>query len=277
MDRFKKILPWIIMTGAAVLLVAHVARWASLQVDATTLALLGLLLVIPLLEFVRKIRLGEFEAEIAPREVAAARAKAGTELPAAQNEEVAGPESSLLRLVSQDPQLGLAKLRIELEQAIRQIYQLKSPQAPRRPLALSQLLSEIEKSGDLPKDVAHLVRDVLPLANRAAHGEYVRTQDAEEIAILGTRLMREIRSLYKDKIATPAMSVVIQQADVDTLTSAQFRVTTIVPYTKNPEMRVYNLNQEGLYEFLEGYEEYAEFLVRIEPVGVDLPSGRHSG
>ena len=106
MDRFKKILPCIIMTGAAALLVAHIARWARLQVDATTLALLGLLLVIPLLEFVRKIRLGEFEAEIAPREVAAARAKAGTESLAAQNKEVAGPESSVLRLVSQDPQLG---------------------------------------------------------------------------------------------------------------------------------------------------------------------------
>jgi hypothetical protein len=39
-------------------------------------------------------------------------------------------------------------------------------------------------------------------------------------------------------------------------------------------MRVYTLDEEGLYEFLEGYEEYAEFLVRIESIGVDLPSGR---
>jgi hypothetical protein len=135
-------------------------------------------------------------------------------------------------------------------------------------------LSEIEKSGDLPEKITYLVRDILPLANRAAHGEYVRTQDAEEIAVLGTRLIKEIRSLYKEKIVTPAISVVIQHADLDRLNSAQFRVTTIVPYARNPEMRVYTLNQEGLYEFLEGYGEYAEFPVRIEPIGVDLPSGR---
>jgi hypothetical protein len=31
------------------------------------------------------------------------------------------------------------------------------------------------------------------------------------------------------------------------------------------------LDQEGLDEFLEGYEEFAEFLVSIEPIDLHIP------
>ena len=60
----------LVMFVTAFLLGAHVIKWDALQVDAITLALLGLLLVIPLADVIRKIKLGEFEAEIGRDEVA---------------------------------------------------------------------------------------------------------------------------------------------------------------------------------------------------------------
>lgn len=43
-------------------------------------------------------------------------------------------------------------------------------------------------------------------------------------------------------------------------------LTTVVPYVDNPEQRVYVLNQDELDAFLEGYSEFAEFMVRLEKV-----------
>jgi hypothetical protein len=47
------------------LLVAHTLQWTRIKVDNVTLALVGILFVIPFFESLKKIRFGEFEAEIA--------------------------------------------------------------------------------------------------------------------------------------------------------------------------------------------------------------------
>ena len=54
----------ILMALGAFLLGAHVFKGDAVQVDAVTLTLLGLLLLLPFADLIRKIKLGEFEAEI---------------------------------------------------------------------------------------------------------------------------------------------------------------------------------------------------------------------
>ncbi|HEX6113397.1 MAG TPA: hypothetical protein VFZ10_13900 [Geminicoccaceae bacterium] len=71
----------ILMALGAFLLGAHVFKWDAVQVDAVTLTLLGLLLLLPFADLIRKIKLGEFEAEIGRDEVARAQAKVAVELP----------------------------------------------------------------------------------------------------------------------------------------------------------------------------------------------------
>ena len=44
----------------------------------------------------------------------------------------------------------------------------------------------------------------------------------------------------------------------------RYRMTTVVPLVKNPKRNTYILDQDGLDSFLDGYEEYAEFIVAIE-------------
>jgi hypothetical protein len=45
---------------------------------------------------------------------------------------------------------------------------------------------------------------------------------------------------------------------------ARYRVTTVVPLVTHPTRNMYMVNQEALDSFLEGYDEYAEFLVAVE-------------
>jgi len=52
--------------------------------------------------------------------------------------------------------------------------------------------------------------------------------------------------------------------EIDIYLSARYRVTTIIPFKENPVMNIYLLTKEELNDFLEGYDQYAEFLVSVE-------------
>ncbi len=60
-------------------------------------------------------------------------------------------------------------------------------------------------------------------------------------------------------------SKAIGSDEVDIYLSSRYRVTTIIPFQGNPVMNIYLLTKEELNDFLEGYDQYAEFLVSAEP------------
>jgi hypothetical protein len=268
----------VILTTAVVLtvglLVAHTLQWTRLTVDNVTLALVGILFAIPFFESIKKIRFGEFEAEIAPREVAAVVAKASSDLASSQSESELNNSkpSPILDLVRQDPQMGLAKLRIDLEQALGAIHRIGAPaETLKRMPPLSRIINDLERSGDLSRDVAVSLKGVLSIANRAVHGEFVAAESAEMLSSLGVRLIEELWGIYKDKVSEPSKSMPTDNAYLENLRSSQYRVITAIPYTKKPVMNLRVLDQDGLDEFLEGYGEFGEFLVSIEPMDIHIP------
>jgi len=107
---------------------------------------------------------------------------------------------------------------------------------------------------------------VIDLANRAVHGERVEPNAAEELAILGVRLVHEIQQAYHDHLLKPIEKEVITAQEVDRYRAARYRVTTIVPLVENPTKNTYVFDQDALESFLEGYEEYAEFIVAVEQI-----------
>ena len=70
-------------------------------------------------------------------------------------------------------------------------------------------MSELSRQGDIPPELIPSLRNVLNLANRAIHGEFVRQQDAEVLANLGIGLLQELRILYGMKITKPIDSKII--------------------------------------------------------------------
>ncbi|HMK53009.1 MAG TPA: hypothetical protein VK551_10935 [Thermodesulfobacteriota bacterium] len=68
---------------------------------------------------------------------------------------------------------------------------------------------------------------------------------------------KEVRGLLIESKA-------IGNDEVDIYLSSKYRVTTIIPFKGNPVMNVYLFTKEELNDFLEGYDQYAEFLVSVE-------------
>ncbi len=158
----------ILMAITVFLLVSHIINWSAVQVDSITLALLGFLLVIPLLDLIRKIKLGDFEAEIGKAEVSKAQAKAAVELSPPTEEELDISEKQVRELLRSDPRLAMAKIRIELEEALKRLYAAAIGSEPDlRRMSLNRLVDILVQRQVLKGPVASSVRDVIALANRA--------------------------------------------------------------------------------------------------------------
>jgi hypothetical protein len=184
------------------LLGAHIAQWDAVRVDAVTLTLLGLLCLIPFADFIRKIKLGEFEAEIGREEVARTQAKVAVELPSLAEADGLVPEERIRELLREDPRLALAKVRIELEEALRRLYAVVAGSAPdSRRTSLSRMAESLARQEVLSGSIAGAVRDVVALANRAIHGERVEPGAAQELALLGIQLVQEIQHVILESCA----------------------------------------------------------------------------
>ena len=139
-------------------------------------------------------------------------------------------------------------------------------------MGLERLTRELEERGVLSYAIAASIRDVIPLANRAAHGEFVRPEHASDLARLGIRILEELRSVYLDVGVKPTVKFAISTHERDQLDRARYRVTTVIPLVDDPQVCQYELDQQGLDELLDGYSEYAEFVVSVDPINVTLPS-----
>jgi len=54
---------------------------------------------------------------------------------------------------------------------------------------------ELVREQALPREIAAPLQDVVGLANRAVHGEYVQREAAEEIAEVGVRVLAALQTL----------------------------------------------------------------------------------
>jgi hypothetical protein len=180
--------------ATAVLLTLHTFKVPGVQVDTTTLGLLAMLLLVPIAPYIRRVKAAGIEAEIGPHEVQHLQAVAA-ELPAAAPE-LSGASATdaptIQELVVRDPPLGLAKLRIELEREVRQLYVRRIPTA-RQSTSLGVMARELRQADAIPPDIAVPLADVTRLANRAVHGEYVPGEIAQDIAAVGLRVLSALR------------------------------------------------------------------------------------
>ena len=180
--------------ATVVLLVLHTVTATNVQVDTTTLGLLALLLLVPLAPYITRLKAGGLEAEIGPRDAQQLQASAA-DLPVAtvSATDVSNDEATIIDLVTRDPPLGLAKLRIELEQELRRICANYRPEVALRKATPGFMAHELREQGVLQREVAEPLIDVLTLANRAVHGEYVPADVASDIADVGLRVLTALR------------------------------------------------------------------------------------
>lgn len=272
---------WLTLVLATLLLIAHVTSFGGLKIDSTALALLAIILLSPFASAVRRIKIGEFEAEIAPKEVAKVREEVA-EIESKTSSSPDDEERPILiyrtldhirGLAESDPVLAFVQLRIEIERIINRLTRRTSQdrRASNRPRSLGLQLTELSKSRILPSEVIDPLRQVISIGNRAAHGQSIRTEDATAMIDAGTSLLERIYWHANDLAEVEIERAEISQASVREYECAQYELTTITPTTKNPQKSVRVLNQDELDDFLDGYREYAEFIIGLRKI--DNPTG----
>lgn len=263
-SHLGRLTPWLVTVLTLAALAAHTFKVKGIEIDAISLGLLGVLLVASRWDLIRRLKFGEFEAEIDPAEVRQVQASVATEIGAAQPDDLDHRDRDILDLVRHDPTLGMAKLRIELERVLRALHRSDGRVHPSRSVPLGHLARELAQRGDLPGELVGPILKVTALANRAIHGEAVRREDVETIALLGVQLLDDLRDQLQDRVLQPIRSEVISPGEVERLRDAHYRVTTVIPLVHEPTRNIRVLDQEGLDRLLEGYAEYAEFVVAVQ-------------
>jgi hypothetical protein len=56
----------------------------------------------------------------------------------------------------------------------------------------------------------------------------------------------------------------ITSNECEQLQNARYRLTTVIPIVDKPVRHVYELTQDELDEFFDGYSEFAEFAIGLE-------------
>ena len=260
---------WVTSLLALAMLIAHSLPYKKITVDNTSIILLFVIFLSPFISAIKKVKFGDFEAEIDPKEVQRIKEDVETKLPEIEQPQEKTPEiantvSSIVELVDSDPVIALAKLRIELEKVITKLYRRISKEyEQKRPFSLGRMVYQLANQELLPQGISGPIREVIAICNRAVHGEEIRERDAKAIVDIGTSLLENLYWHSREYILEPLETQTISQEELDELNNAKYRLTTVIPYVENPVRNVRIVDQEALHEFLEGYEEYAEFIVDI--------------
>lgn len=277
MDKVRRVIVrhlwWVVLLVATGLLVAHTLSVQKVVVDNTSLVLLLLIVASPFVATIKRIKIGEFEAEIQPDEVKQVAKQVEAALPAVAPDSL--PPLSLddtgaavLELAQADPVVGLAKLRIEIESRLRRLAERRAPASgdrTRRPQSLGRIVRDLNAREILDHPLGASLLDVIGICNRAIHGEDIRDVDAQQIARSGVELLDALDRILRVFVVThPVSTTVITDEERDSYDRARFRLTTVVPLVEKPERKEYVLSQAELDDFFDGYAEFAEFVIKVE-------------
>lgn len=266
---------WIVSFGLAILmLVLHSFSLFEVTIDSTSIMLLVIVLISPHVASFTKIKYGDFEAEISSKEVETIR----NETPSSNREpkeysehyrsnELDASIDSIKSLANTDYILALAKLRMELEKVIRRYHRLAIKQNSSKPIRV--LLNELAADQKIELPLLKSINDIVAVCNRAIHGEVITQSNANIVIESGTIILDDIFWDLEFNVAHGEVisKELIEPFDFESLYyNKKYQLTTIIPSVTNPEKSVRILTQEQLDDLLEGYNEYAEFIVELRAV-----------
>ena len=176
---------WVITSAAVLLAVGHTV-WPNVKVDAITVTLFVIAVLPWLAPIFKAVELpGGLKVEYAQLEKAGQEAQSAGVLGVPEP----GPERGQApRLThSDDPNLALAALRIELEKRLRAIAERYGIGSQRR--GVSSLLRELGDRGLISQKQSSILIDLLPTLNAAVHGADVDPRASAWAAEVGPQLL----------------------------------------------------------------------------------------
>ncbi len=241
--------------------------WDSIfKIDNTSVLLLLLLILLPYFPLITKIKFGDLEATITHEDVEKIEKKVEG-IPEKDQEQI-NPEKKLELedLAESEPTLALAKARIEIEKKIKSLAEVYLDKEIRY-LSLKSLINKLKKEKIIDKQLGSLLSDIITVANRAIHGENVSKNNIGKLIQFAIRAIDELDFVVLNHVLKSESIKVINQKEVDAYAKSNYILKTIIPYVEEPQLKTYKLNQVELDAFLEGYDEYAEFIISLEKEG----------
>jgi len=221
---------WLTLCLAIFLLIAHTFLFENINVDNISVTLLVVIFLSPFISSIRKIKFGDFEAEIDPKEVR--KIKEGVEaqladMPTKQEEVfISNLSNQIIELANNDIVLALAKLRIEIERIIFRLHSALNIQVKvKGRYSLTKMISDLTQRELVPSEVYGSLRQVISICNRAVHGEEIRSQDAKMIIEAGVDLLKILYSVYPDIIAAHVIEEIpIRNDELENLRNSKYKV-----------------------------------------------------
>ncbi len=260
---------WVTFTLALILLGIHSFNIASISVDSTSILLLIIILISPFIVAVKKIKYGDFEAEINPQEIKKIKEEHEKTVDSTRDEDDILPEiykatDAIRDLAESDPVIALAKIRIELEKVLTRLARITSVETQRT--SLGALVNKLSNHEIISSQMGKSLVEVISICNRAIHGEFIEDKDAGTIVELGIELLEELYWDIQDQTITHSIiseEIITSDESNEYYEKKRYLLTTIIPLVENPKKIVRELTQEQLNDFLDGYNEYAEFIVTL--------------
>lgn len=232
-------------------------------IDNVTIFLIMILVLLPYVSYISKIKFGDFEAEITHDDIKSIEEKV-EKIPHTDKVLRNKKGDNLDQLIEDDPTLAMAKLRIEIEKRVKFLSGVYLQESQKQ-FSLNKLLFGLSKNNIINQNLISLIKEVLFVANRAIHGESIEKKEAVRLIEYGRRIIEELDNVtIKRALGSMEKKVVITNKELDSYQEGNYILKTVISYVEKPEMRTYILNQAELESFLQGYDEYAEFIVGLE-------------
>lgn len=231
------------------------------QIDNTTIFLMVLVLLTPFASNIKKIKWGDFEAEL-EKDIQKLEEKVeNTHTTNDISKRTDSLANDLHELAEQDSVLAFAKLRIEIELRLKRLFTFSEK---KNPYSIRTMTQTLTATGVIDNRVRNMILEITSILNRVVHGEIPTAAKIDPVLNIGLKIIEELDYAFYEKVIKPVSEKKLTQEDLDEYTDAVYEVTSVVPTLKKPSINKRILNQEQLDLFLDGYDEYAEFLVAIK-------------
>ena len=220
-----------------------------------------LVLLTPFALHIKKIKWGDFEAEL-ERDIKKLEEKVEKVKPDQETlKRTDSLANEMYELVEKDSVLAFAKLRIEIEVRLKRLFTFSEKKPS---YGIRTMVQTLTTTGVIDNQVRNMILDITSILNRVVHGEVPTEAKIDTVLNIGVQVINELDSVFFEKTIKPTSEKVLSKKELKDYMDSVYEVTSVVPLVEKPYMSKRILNQEQLDLFLDGYDEYAEFLVEIK-------------
>ena len=269
-EYLRRYSPPVVSVLALIALVIRSFNLTTIRVDWITIGLLAVIILAPYAQRLERISVANVEMDFRS-EIDQAQKQVDESIEESSADSDIEPPpgfysriNQIQALLDEDPILAVSDIRSEIYHHLWMFAQAEG--ISDQQLSTTVLIQRLEEDGVLRPSVSDSVQRVIDICNRAIHGGEIEQDEASDLAELGVDIIRHLHFLFHDQVVAPVETESISQKEVDYYRNAQYEVKSVTPLVNNPKLQKRIVPQGGLDTVLEGYHQYAEFLVEIEPL-----------